>query len=294
MADEKTAFLFPGQGRLPDRFPVDSDVTERLLRVAEGAGLALQALLEEKDADRLTQTEFTQPILLIDSLARNERLRSAGWTPNIAAGHSLGEYAALVCAGSLDAEDALRIVIERGRLMSDVRGGMTAILKLPLETVRSLCEAVGKGVCVANRNAPTQVVVSGEPAALEEVASRAIEAGGRAIPLRVSGPFHSPAMLGAQRALEASIINAPLSAPRFPVVSGVTGSAESNPTRLRELLCRQMTAPVQWVGVVTHMKAAGVTRAIEVGSGDVLTRLGRQIHPEIRFITYQEAIDEGI
>jgi len=292
MADEKTAFLFPGQGRLPDRFPADSEVAKRLLHVAEDVGLALQAVLEEKDASRLAQTQFAQPILLIDSLAREENLRSAGWTPDIAAGHSLGEYAALVCTGSLAAEDALRIVIERGRLMSDVCGGMTAILKLPLETVRSLCEAVGEGVYVANHNAPTQVVVSGEPAALEELASRAIEAGGRAIPLRVSGPFHSPAMLGAQQALEPSLRRVSLSAPRFPVVSGVTGSAESDPTRLRELLCRQITAPVLWVDVVMHMKEAGVARAVEVGSGDVLTRLGRQIHPEIRFMTYEEAMDE--
>jgi [acyl-carrier-protein] S-malonyltransferase len=171
---------------------------------------------------------------------------------------------------------------------------MTAILKLDLDAVRSLCEAVGEGVCIANHNAPTQIVVSGDPVALETLASRAGKLGGRAIALPVSGPFHSRQMLPAQEALEPILRELSFATPAFPVVSGVTGTAETEPSRLQELLCRQMTSPVRWVDVVHCLEAEGVTRAVEIGSGDVLTRLGRQTSSAIRFMTYEEAIDEGI
>jgi len=295
MSAEKTVFLFPGQGRVPTQLPVSSELLESLLAVALEQGLRIRDLIDEQAPDRLSRTVNAQPILLIDSLVREQALREAGWIMDIAAGHSLGEYAALVSAGSLAAADALRIVIERGRLMGIASGGgMTAILKLDLDAVRSLCEAVGSGVCIANHNAPTQAVVSGESAALEDLARRVAELGGRAIALKVSGAFHSPQMLPAQEALDPLLRKMPFAAPAFPIVSGVSGALETDPTRLLDLLCEQMTSPVRWVNVLQRLEAEGVTRAVEVGSGDVLTRLGRQTSSQVRFMTYEEAIDEGV
>jgi len=293
MNASKTAFLFPGQGRLPKNLPAEAERMEQLLEHALEHGLPIRSLIAEQDPDRPPQTEIAQPILLIDSLFREQALREAGWMPQIAAGHSLGEYAALVCTGSLRAEDALRVVIERGRLMGGVTGGMTAILKLEIDIVRTLCAAVGDGVCIANHNAPTQVVVSGDLEALENLASRATDAGGRAIPLRVSGPFHSPRMLAAQQALEPVLRALSLTTPGFPIVSGVSGTLETDPEHILGLLCGQITAAVRWVDVVKRLEVEGTTQAIEVGSGDVLSRLGRQTSSTIRFMTYEEAIDEG-
>jgi len=294
MTSPKTAFLFPGQGRIPKELPPTTPLQEALLSAALERELPIDELLHEQDADRLARTENAQPILLIDSLDREQTLRDRGWKPDVVAGHSLGEYAALVSAGTLTATDSLRVVIERGRLMGTVEGGMTAIVKLDLRTVRELCDKVGEGVCIANHNAPTQVVVSGHPAALEQLAAQVAEAGGRAIPLRVSGPFHSPSMRPAQASLEPVLRALTFRDPLVPVVSGVTARPETDGERLREVMCGQITSPVHWVDVVESLVASGATRAVEIGSGEVLTKLGRQITDAVRFMTYEEALDETV
>jgi len=176
--------------------------------------------------------------------------------------------------------------------MSGIEGTMAAILKLDVETVEALCERVGLGACVANHNGPAQVVVSGGRAAVEDLAQRAAALGARAIPLQVSGPFHSPAMRPAEATLEPTLRTLAFRAPTIPVVSSVTATDEEDPETLREILCGQITARVRWVDVIRRLETLGVTTAVEVGAGDVLTRLGRRMPTEIRFLTFEEAIDE--
>ncbi|MFC2079022.1 ACP S-malonyltransferase [Candidatus Bipolaricaulota bacterium] len=286
------AFLFPGQGRIPDALPPNIDRFSDLLELAGDAGLQLETWIGSGQTDRLTQTDAAQPALLLDSLSREQTLRAGGWNPNCVAGHSLGEYVALISAGVLTPADAMRAVIERGRLMNGAQGTMAAILKLDLETVAQLCaktEAV-----VANHNAATQIIVSGPEDAVQSVMLQAEAAGGRSIPLNVSGPFHSPLMQPAQERLSPLLQSLDFATPTIPVVSGVSGCAEDEASTLKELLQRQITALVRWVDVSSELDRLGVDTAIEVGSGDVLTRLGRRSDSSIRFLTFEEATNERV
>ncbi|MEE8592870.1 MAG: ACP S-malonyltransferase [Candidatus Bipolaricaulota bacterium] len=288
----KVAFLFPGQGRIPEALPSNIDRFSHLLGLACDAGLLLEDWIESGRTDRLTQTDAAQPALLLDSLSREQLLKAAGWNPDCVSGHSLGEYAALVSAGVLDPADAMRAVIERGRLMNQVRGTMAAILKLDLETVGRMCaetEAV-----VANHNARTQIIISGPDKAVQDVMLRAEAVGGRSIPLNVSAPFHSPLMQPAQEALSHLLQTLEFLPPRIPVVSGVSGHTEDDAEALKELLRRQITAIVRWVDVSRELERLEVDTAIEVGSGEVLTRLGRRSDSPIRFLTFEEATHEGV
>jgi [acyl-carrier-protein] S-malonyltransferase len=291
---EPIAFLFPGQGRIPRRLPPQSERADRLFALAQERGLPLRAWILEGRSDRLRRTENAQPALFIDSLAREEALRAAGVQPAAVAGHSLGEYTALVSSGALDALDGLDVVIARGRAMNAIDGAMAAILDLDVARVESLCQRVGPSVCVANENAPRQIVVSGDRESVEALAERAEAIGGRAIALDVSGPFHSPMMAGAERSLEPLLRRLAFAAPEIPVVSGVSGTETAEPEALREILCRQMTARVRWVDVIGRLEELGVSIAVEVGSGEILTRLGRRMPTRIRFITYEEAVDGRI
>ncbi len=289
---DAVAFLYPGQGSVPEAPPPMSDRIRRLYARAEQRGVPVAQWIDDRAVDRLDATEHAQPVLYLDSVARDEALRAVGWTPDAVAGHSLGEYAALTGAGALDASAGLDAVVERGRRMAGIAGAMAAVLKLDLATVEALCRAVGDEVVVANHNASDQIVVSGTEPSVEELARRAERKGGRTIRLSVSGPFHSPRMAGAQDALEPTLRRLPFSTPTVPVVSAVTGTAEWDPERLRELLCRQITARVRWVDVVERLRRLDIVVAVEVGSGDVLTRLGRRTTDDIRFLTYKEAFDE--
>jgi len=290
----RTAFLYPGQGGLPEGLPPTSTEVERLYEIAAAEGLPLAEWMSAGDGDRFVDTEVAQPAILIDSLARDGALRQAGLSPTCVAGHSLGEYAALVAAGAIAPDDALRLVIERGRLMGSVAGAMAAIVKLAVQTVRALCERVGPEVVVANHNGPSQTVVSGTEGGVDRVIEMAQAAGGRGIRLRVSGPFHSPFMEPAQRALGDAIDRIAFREPSVSFVSGVTGELEDDVDRLRELMKVQMTSCVRWVDVVDRLVTAGVTCAVEVGAGSVLTNLGKRITDRIRFVTYEEAADGGV
>jgi len=288
----KVAFLFPGQGRIPEALPSNIHQFSELLGLALDAGLLLEDWLGSGQTDRLALTDAAQPALLLDSLSRELLLRESGWRLDCVAGHSLGEYAALVSAGALDPTDAMRAVIERGRLMNQVRGTMAAILKLDLETVAQLCSETD--AVVANHNAPTQIIISGPDDAVKDVMLQAEAAGGRSIPLNVSGPFHSPLMQPAQQTLSHLLQTLDFAAPTIPIISGVSGCAESEAKTLKELLRRQITAIVRWVDVSNELERLEVDTAIEVGSGDVLTRLGRRSDSSIRFLTFEEAMNERL
>ncbi len=291
VARKKIAFLFPGQGRVPQTVPPSSKVGERLSSLAERMELPLSKWITAGRLDILRRTDIAQPAILIDSLAKAEMLQASGLKPDIVAGHSLGEYVALVCSDVLTPEEAFSIVVERGRLMARVDGAMAAIVKLPLEEVESICQRIDLRVVVANLNGPTQVVVSGGREGVKQAVELAQAAGGRGIPLQVSGPFHSPLMGDAQAALASMIESITFKIPSVPVISSVSGNLEMDPARLKELLLTQITACVRWVDVVENLVIEEVTNAVEVGVGNVLTGLGRRITSQVRFMTFEEALD---
>ncbi len=292
--EHRLAFIFPGQGTIPRILPPPSAFGTHLFDQAMQAGLRLQDWIEEGDEDRLQRTQVAQPAILIDSLIKERRLCERGIVPTVVAGHSLGEYASLVSAGVVSAQEALSVVIERGRLMESIPGGMAAIVKLPLDRVEAICCQSGSQVSVANVNGPAQVVISGEEQALLAAMASAEKAGGRAIRLHVSGPFHSPLMKGAQQELAPRIESLPFSGPKIPVISSVSGKVESDLRKLKGLLLTQITACVSWVDVVEALVQMKVSCAVEVGPGKILTGLGKRITSQVRFVTFEEALDGAV
>jgi len=296
----KRAFVFPGQGsqkvgmgqKAFDAWPEAREVFER-------AGSALSEdmarLCFEGPQDRLTLTENAQPALLTVSAALSQVLAGKGLTPDFAAGHSLGEYSALVAAGVVSLEDGVRAVKLRGRFMQEAtppgEGSMAALMGLSREEVESLCRQVSREmdrvVEPANFNSPQQIVVSGHRDAVLRLMERAKEAGcKRAVELQVSAPFHCSLMEPAQRRLEGVLKEIPFSNPGFPVVPNVTAEPVTEGETLRELLVRQVTAPVMWRLSVERMIEEGVTLFVEVGAGTVLSGLIRKINRKVKTVSF--------
>ncbi len=282
------AFLFPGQGQLPADVPDLSPELLRLYERVERQGLEIREWIATGNVARLAQTDAAQPTVFLDALARVEALRSRGIEPGAVAGHSLGEYAALVAARTVSADVALSLVVRRGQLMAAVPGGMTAVLRLDLQAVTNLCAAIGRGATVANYNGARQFVVSAPLETLDRIEQGAAGLGGRTIRLAVSGPFHSLAMRPAEEALEPAIAAAAFLVPKVAFVSSVSGRRETDAEALRTLLERQMTSPVRWTDAVGALAEGGVTEAIEMGAGTVLTQLGKRLEGRIRFRAFEE------
>lgn len=277
--------MFPGQGSqrtgmaghlLRDH----GDLTARVFEEAsEAAGLPLADLCVHGSAEDLARTEVTQPAVLATSLAVLEILRAEGeFSPWAVAGHSLGEYGALVAASVLAPADALRLVRVRGELMARVAervpGAMAAVIGLEAERVEQACMSCADLglVQVANYNDPSQTVISGERAAVEEAARMAREAGAeRAVLLDVGAPFHCSLMSEIELQFSAELDRCSFGEPRLPVLSSVTGRPVPDGQTARELLRRQMSAPVQWVDLLTTAAELGATSYIEVGPGRVLS-----------------------
>jgi [acyl-carrier-protein] S-malonyltransferase len=245
--------------------------------------LALMFGGEDQDAaeERLKQTEHTQPALYAHSLAALAVLEQEGLRPNMVAGHSLGEYSALAAAGALSFEDGLRVVRRRGELMAEAGerrpGAMAAILGAEDAAVEAACDeasAAGDGVVQpANYNAPGQIVISGDEAAVAR-ATKAVR--GRALPLPVSGAFHSPLMDYAHDGLAAVLEDVTVEAPRCPVYLNVTAEPTTDPDEIRRRLMEQLRAPVRWAQALRRMEADGAQWFLEVGAGDVLQGLVRR------------------
>lgn len=261
--------------------------------------LPLRRLCFEGPDDVLRPTELAQPALLTAAWAIqtevNARLQRAGvdQAVSLVAGHSLGEYTALVAAGALSFEDALRLVRRRGELMRDAAqdqpGAMAAILRLDDAVVERLCAEAPGQVVPANHNSPGQVVVSGESAAVDAVMQAAASAGGRATKLPVSGAFHSPLMAPAAEAMRAELARVHFAPPNLPIVQNVTAEPETEPDRLRHNLAEQITGSVRWTQSVQRMIAEGVDRFIEVGPGQVLTGLIRRIDRDVATLAVSDA-----
>jgi [acyl-carrier-protein] S-malonyltransferase len=283
-----------GMGReLAEASPAAAAVFE----AADAAlGWAVSTLAWQGPQELLDDTRQTQPCLVAASVACLRALEEelAGHretlTPVLVAGHSAGEYAALVAAGSLSVADALRLVAGRGALMADanVSGGMVAVIGLDRAAVASVVASLGEGpdVVVANDNAPGQIVISGTPEALGAASERLREAGARRlIPLNVSGPFHSPLMAGLGTELARSFDTATWRDADPPVVSNVTAEPVRDAAEIRELLARQVHSPVEWVHSVQRMVAEGVDTFVECGPGGALTGMVRRIEPAARILT---------
>ncbi|MCK5119721.1 MAG: ACP S-malonyltransferase [Candidatus Latescibacteria bacterium] len=295
MTAPRFAYLFPGQGSqnpgmgqaLAEAYPAAREVFER----ADAAlGRPLSRLCFEGSAEDLALTENTQPSVLAVDVAALRTLETHGLRPVAAAGHSLGEYAALVIAGVLGFEDALRAVCVRASLMQEAGeqhpGTMAAIIGLSDEAVRTICEAASTEedrVCPANFNAPGQVVVSGTIPAVHRAMEQAKEAGAKlAVKLSVSGAFHSPLMDSVGRKMEEALSGIAFSPAQIPIVDNVTADVVRDPDKIRDLLIQQLTHPVLWVASMQKLVAMGIGTVIEVGPGKVLQGLMRRIDRSVR------------
>jgi len=292
---EPLAFLFPGQGsqaigmgkELAEEFPRARDT---FAEADAALGFPLTALCFEGPEEKLNLTENTQPALLACSWALARVLREdVGLAPAWAAGHSLGEFTALVAAGTLRFADALRLVRERGRAMQEAvpvgKGGMAAILGLELEDIEALCAeaADGEVVAPANLNGPGQVVIAGTTAAVARAAAIAKDRGAkRVVELAVSAPFHCALMEPAARRLEQALAEVEIKAPVIPVIANVTAEPYPGADAVRDLLVRQVTSPVRWQDCVGALERLGCGLALEVGPGSVLSGLVRRITSGIR------------
>ncbi len=290
----KTALFFPGQasqyvGMAKDLYDRSAEVRQMYESASEELSVDIARLSFEGPAEELKQTRFTQPAILLHSLAVLRIVGDDLGDYDFAAGHSLGEYGALAVTGAFSFEDAVRAVVKRAALMEEAcrrkPGAMAATMGLTPEQVQQVCDdASAAGVVVlANFNSSSQLVVSGEPAAVEKAVELARAAGARrAVLLPVGGAFHSPLMEPAKQGLEVFLRSVTIDVPKRPVIANVTGEPVTKPEEIRSLLVRQITAPVRWAQTMAYLKNAGVTRIMEIGPGQVLTSLAkREMRPEL-------------
>jgi len=285
----KIAFLFPGQGSqflgMTKDFREQDQEYAALMAMAEKAsGLPLTSLCDEGPMAELTRTLHLQPAMTVANLICHRALVKGGVEPDFCCGHSLGEYGALCAAGVLSAEDTLRLVTERGRLMEREAeahpGAMRAVVKLGIEDVEEIIAQVREGVlCVANHNSGQQIVISGETGPVEEAARLVAERGGKAIPLKVSGPWHSELIGGAVADFSAAMAEVDFSAPTLPLFFNVTADTETDPAAIREIMARQISSRVRWFETVQRLMAEEVRVFIEVGPKNVLSGLLKKIIP---------------
>ena len=290
----KTAFLFPGQGsqsvgmgkELAENFSVAREVFEEADRAL---GFSISKLCFEGPEEELRNTVNTQPAILTVSMAALRVLQQAGISFDITAGHSLGEYSALVAAGVLDFADAVRLVNKRGQFMQEAvplgEGAMAAVMGMEREKVVEICAEVEKeagAVQAVNFNCPGQIVIAGKTAAVEKAAAALKAAGAnRAIMLPVSAPFHSTLLQPAAEKLASELDKVSFHEPRLPVVANVTGKISTNSAEIKQLLVTQAANPVLWEDCVATVAAYGATVSVEVGPGKVLTGFTKKIAPEI-------------
>ncbi|RYZ40175.1 MAG: [acyl-carrier-protein] S-malonyltransferase [Myxococcaceae bacterium] len=297
----KVAFVFPGQGSqavgmgkdLYEQFPEARAVFDA---VDDALNEKLSSTCFNGPEDALKLTATTQPAILTVSAAVHAVFKARGPAPVFVAGHSLGEYSALVAAGSLDLRDAARAVRARGTFMQEAVpegvGAMAAILGLAPDAVKAACDAAAEGEIVspANYNSPEQTVIAGDKAAVERAGLKCKEAGAkRVMPLPVSAPFHCALMDPVKPRLAEVLAGVRVLAPQVPVVSNVEATPNSDASRVVPLLLAQVSAPVRWIECVETLKANGVTHVVELGPGKVLGGLIKRITKDIESFNVENA-----
>ena len=285
----KTAFLFPGQGSQAQGMLSESAdaVSQTFEEASEALGYDLWNLVQQGPLEQLNQTEFTQPALLTASIALWRLWTQAGGSADFVAGHSLGEYSALVASSVLSLQDAVRVVQKRGQLMQAAvplgAGGMAAVMGLDDDKILIACrqathEVDSGSVQPANLNAPGQVVISGTQAALDRAIALCQTAGAkRAIPLNVSAPFHSELMRPAADDLRATLDEVKFMPPTIDVVQNVLAASCSDIDSIKSNLATQLYSAVRWTESIQYLLKAGVTQVVECGPGKVLTGLNKRI-----------------
>ena len=291
MTSKKTSFLFPGQGsqyvgmgkEFFDNFKVAREIFEE---ADDALRFSMKKLCFEGPENELKLTENTQPAILTASIACLRVLQSEkGVVPQLTAGHSLGEYSALVAAGAMAFPDAVRIVRLRGRFMQEAvpvgEGAMAAVLGMEREAVERLCEEVSSGevLAPANFNCPGQIAIAGHRGAVERAIERVKRDGKKALWLPVSAPFHSPLMKPAGERLEKELERIAVNDLRIPVVTNVRAEINTSKERVRGLLVAQVSSPVRWEESMRQMIRDQVERFIEIGPGKVLSGLMKRIDP---------------
>jgi [acyl-carrier-protein] S-malonyltransferase len=271
-----------------DLYDVSTEVRRLYDLASDEIGEDIARLSFEGPAETLKRTRFTQPAILLHSLAVLTMLKDSDLEFDYAAGHSLGEYGALAVCGAMSFDDAIKAVVKRAALMEEAcvanPGTMAAVMGLSDEQISTVCaEASGDGVVVpANYNSDVQIVISGSIDAVTRAADKAKEAGAkRAILLEVGGAFHSPLMVPARDGLAAYLQGVTIREPKRPVVANVTATEVLNSEDIRKLLVEQVTSPVRWAQTMSFLRKQAVTRIIEIGPGKVLTGLAkRDMRPE--------------
>ncbi len=299
----KTAFIFPGQGSQTVGMCKDFSGNGIFSEADSALGFKLSDVILNGLEDALKSTENAQPAILAASIAVYTELKKV-LNPDVVAGHSLGEYSALVAAEALSFSDAVRTVRKRGEFMKSASGGtMAASLLLPREKVIELCKQASSDtkavVVAANFNCPGQIVISGENIAVEKACELIKAAGGKAIPLAVSGPFHSPLMQPAREKLAAELGKINIKVPSVKFIPNVTAVEVSDPAKIKELLIEQVTGSVLWEDTISKMLADGVGTFVEVGPGKALSGMVKKTKRDARVFNVDslsalEALKAGI
>ena len=287
----KMAFLFPGQGSQyvgmgKDLYDTDPAAREIFDLAEEVTGLPLKRLCFEGPMPELTETVNLQPAVTTVNLCLHQALINAGARPSAVCGHSLGEYSALFAAGVLSADDTLKAVRMRGSLMQREAerhpGTMAAVIGLAPNTLEELLKPIlAEGpLALANFNTPEQTVISGTRELVAKAGDAAKAAGGRVVPLQVSGAWHSPLMADAGPDFAAFLATLSFQPPSFPLFLNATAAPETDPERLRQAMSRQLTSPVRWADLIANLKNTGVDIWVEVGPKNVLKGLVRKILPQ--------------
>ena len=302
MTATSLAFVFPGQGSqkvgmLADAHAAFAAVRDTFAEASDVLGYDMWQLVQDGEQEALNMTETTQPVLLTSSVALwRAWLAEEGAQPAVMAGHSLGEFSALVCAGALVFADAVSLVRKRGAFMQSAvpvgKGAMAAIIGLDDDAINTICADISSGqgvVAAVNFNSPGQVVIAGHTAAVE-AAIDALKAAGakRAMPLPVSAPFHTELMKPAGDRLAEAIATIDIASPTIPVVHNVHARTEADPEKIRALLVQQIYSPVLWTQCVGTMVDLGVGSVVECGPGKVLSGLNRRIEKSLQSYSLEQ------